>query len=74
MKVRAIERRHNSLEPELEATPCLLTNEEKKAIGGGYGCTCYGGSDSCDTVVEPVNRVHLQGGSICENFSRYFCP
>ena len=47
MKFRVIERKHKVLEPELEATPCILTDEEQKAVGGGRGCVCYGNAYTC---------------------------
>ncbi len=52
MKFKEIELRRNSVEPELDATPYMLSEEELRAIQGGWECgvkkTCgKAGRNSC---------------------------
>ena len=38
MMFKEIEPRRNSVEPELDATPYVLSEEEQKMVAGGHNC------------------------------------
>lgn len=74
MKFKEIEPKRNSVAPELDATPYVLSEEEQKAIQGGktkcniyHNCgekgqrSCQGGysNDSIECVTERRWRMEL---------------
>ncbi|MBR7067241.1 MAG: hypothetical protein IKI28_02855 [Bacteroidales bacterium] len=63
MKFKIIERRRTAIEPELDATPYALTNDEQRFVEGGHECTCYGDYGNRKKSCKP----HESGGNICGN-------
>lgn len=56
MKFKEIEPKRNSVEPELTATPYVLSEEEQKKVAGGNECGTYTycgvrGQNSCAPYV-----------------------
>ena len=69
MKFKEIEPRRNSVEPELDATPYILSEGEEKTIVGGRGPECGGnlnlcgerGLNSCEPFDCPSKRYSCGG-------------
>lgn len=55
MKFKVIEPKRNSVEPELDATPYVLTEDEQKLVAGGVCNHCH-----------ELTLCHQPGLNVCE--------
>lgn len=70
MKFKEIEPKRNSVAPELDATPYVLSEEEQKMVAGGHNCKKYHycgekGQNSCIMFECTSNRSK----GLCEEYT-----